>query len=246
MLALAAEFADRAPLVGSIEALADLIGIMSRELGFAHFALVQHASLASPPPGLVVLHNYPRRWARRFAKGALHLCDPVHQAAARSVGSFSWSRLGELVALKPVQEWMLSEAMSEGIGTGFTVPLRAPGERLASCSFVVATGAPLPRASLMAAESIAHMAYVRAIELSRAPFKRGCIALSPRQAQCVGLAAQGKTDWEIGRILGLSEETITKYLGAARARFGVATRTQLAFAALGAGLLGLDEILPRQ
>jgi len=58
--------------------------------------------------------------------------------------------------------------------------------------------------------------------------------------------AQGKTDWEIGTILGLSEETVTKYLNAARSRYGVVRRTQLAIAALCDGTLGIEEVDPRQ
>ena len=60
------------------------------------------------------------------------------------------------------------------------------------------------------------------------------------------LMAQGKTDWEIGTILGLSEETVTKYLKSARVRFGVARRTQLAIAAVCHGYIGLDEIVSWQ
>lgn len=244
--AVAAQFDDYARASRSLAALGKLIGSMVRSIGFSHFALVQHASLANPPPGLIAVHNYPRRWARRFADQALHLQDPVHQAAAKSFGSFAWARLPDLIDLRPAQQRMLVDAMTAGLGTGFTVPLRAPAERIASCSFIVPPGAALPKNSLMAAECIAHSAYLRAMAIVRAPERRAGIALSPRQTECLGLAAQGKSDWEIGTILGLSEETVTKYLGAARARFGVSTRTQLALAAIGEGLLGLDELLPRQ
>lgn len=58
--------------------------------------------------------------------------------------------------------------------------------------------------------------------------------------------AQGKFDWEIGATPDLSEETVTKYLNAARARFGVARRAQLALAALSAGEIAYDEIITWQ
>ena len=66
--------------------------------------------------------------------------------------------------------------------------------------------------------------------------------LTPREAECVALLAQGKTDWEISVILGLHEDTVTKYLKAARNRFGVTRRTQLAIAAVTHGQLSLDEL----
>lgn len=245
-LALAAEFVDRAPFATSLGALADLIGVTVRELGFAYFALVQHASLASPPPGLVALHDYPRAWTQRFIATDLYRRDPVHQAAARSVTGFAWSRLDEFGPIAPQQRQMLDDARLEGLGEGFTVPLRAPAARLASFSVAMAGSDPLPTGSLMAAEYLAHMAYGQALRLVRTLDPARRVALSRRQTECVALVAQGKTDWEIGRILGLSEETITKYLAAARQRFGVATRTQLAIAALDQGLLGIGEVRYRQ
>lgn len=54
------------------------------------------------------------------------------------------------------------------------------------------------------------------------------------------------TDWEIGAILRLSEETVTAYLKAARRRLGVARRTQLAIAAVSYGLIAFDEIVTWQ
>lgn len=55
--------------------------------------------------------------------------------------------------------------------------------------------------------------------------------------------AQGKTDWEIARILNLSEETVTRYLKTARQRFGVTRRTQLALAAMNAGLIEMRDCI---
>ena len=41
-------------------------------------------------------------------------------------------------------------------------------------------------------------------------------------AMCLLLAMQGKSDWDIGQILGLSPETVNQHFDMARSRFGVA------------------------
>ena len=51
--------------------------------------------------------------------------------------------------------------------------------------------------------------------------------LTPRQRDCVVLVAQGKSDWEIGQLLGISESTVHKHIEDAKRRFGVSTRIQL-------------------
>jgi LuxR family quorum-sensing system transcriptional regulator CciR len=133
---------------------------------------------------------------------------------------------------------MLAEARAMGLGDGFTVPLHGPGPRAASCSFVYASGQRPSLESLTAAECLAHVAFA-AVHRIRGPAWRRP-RLTARQRQCVALVAQGKTDWEIGCILGLSEETIGKYLDAARLRFDVARRTQLVAAALRSGEIDIE------
>jgi DNA-binding CsgD family transcriptional regulator len=46
-------------------------------------------------------------------------------------------------------------------------------------------------------------------------------SLCPRQVECIALVAQGKSDWEIGQILGLSRDTVHEYVESARRRYGV-------------------------
>src|SRR3546814_18497918 len=59
---------------------------------------------------------------------------------------------------------------------------------------------------------------------------------------CVILVAQGKTDWEIGKIFGLKKDSVTKVIDAARMRYDVANRTELVVAALFDGQVSFNEV----
>ena len=50
--------------------------------------------------------------------------------------------------------------------------------------------------------------------------------LTVRERECLKWAAIGKTDWEIGEILGISQSTAHFHIEKAKKKFGVATRTQ--------------------
>ena len=52
--------------------------------------------------------------------------------------------------------------------------------------------------------------------------------LSPRELECLEWAAQGKSAWEIGRILGISRHTVASYLDNAKEKLGVRTIVQAA------------------
>jgi DNA-binding CsgD family transcriptional regulator len=52
------------------------------------------------------------------------------------------------------------------------------------------------------------------------------LRLTPREIDCLRWCGQGKTNWEIGQILGLSERTVEHYLSRANRKLGTANRTQ--------------------
>ena len=66
--------------------------------------------------------------------------------------------------------------------------------------------------------------------------------LSRRQIECLRLIAAGKTEWEMGKILGLSPSTIHEYVESARRRYGVRSRTQLVLAAARDGYVSLNYL----
>ena len=63
------------------------------------------------------------------------------------------------------------------------------------------------------------------------------LRLSPRQTECLRLAAAGKTSLEIAATLGLSSRTVDQYVGEACERLKVRNRVQAVAKAFALGLL---------
>ena len=59
--------------------------------------------------------------------------------------------------------------------------------------------------------------------------------LSKRERECLLLAAQGKSDWAIAELLGLSERTAHHAIERAKHKYGVSTRVQAIVHAIAAG-----------
>jgi DNA-binding CsgD family transcriptional regulator len=78
----------------------------------------------------------------------------------------------------------------------------------------------------------AHAGYARFKELIDP--KKGDGPLTVREAECLQLVAQGKTDAEIGGILKISPRTVRFHVGNAKAKLGVTTRIQAIAKQLGA------------
>lgn len=128
---------------------------------------------------------------------------------------------------------------------GFTVPVNVPGEPSGSCSFALRAGRDLSPIRLSCAEIIGAQAFKAARRLGASQITRLRPHLSKRERECVQLVALGKSDWEIGVILGISAETARQYVKRARLAYGVASRTQLAVCALYDGWIDFNDVGPK-
>jgi DNA-binding CsgD family transcriptional regulator len=68
------------------------------------------------------------------------------------------------------------------------------------------------------------------------PENRTQLSLSPRQVECLRLAAEGKSSTEIARTLGISSRTVDQHVAEACERLKVRNRTQAVARAIQLGL----------
>lgn len=69
-----------------------------------------------------------------------------------------------------------------------------------------------------------HASYLRFRELLDSATPNS--PLSPRESECLRWVADGKTDFEVGKILSISPRTVRFHISNAKAKLGVATRIQ--------------------
>jgi LuxR family quorum-sensing system transcriptional regulator CciR len=241
MRRLTERFAEAAGRCTRLPELHALISDVSAELGFHHYALLDHASLGEAPASMVRIDNYPQSWVQELVDRRYGLVDPVHLASRRSNMGFAWSDLHALIKIDHHHKRILEQSRRHGLGMGFTIPSNVPGEPSASCSFVMRVGHELPLKRLECAELVGAHA-LRAARRLRGPRPRP--VLSKREIECLRLIAVGKTDWEIARILDLSIDTVHQYVKRARAAYDTVSRTQLVVYALRDGWIGFEDAIP--
>jgi LuxR family transcriptional regulator, quorum-sensing system regulator CciR len=228
----------------TIHCLSDILASATRELGYDHFALIHHADLRVRSPGIIHLDTYPSDWVRQFIDDGYYIDDPILHAASRSAVGFEWADVPRIVKVSPSGRRRLEGARRAGLGCGFTVPSNIPGERRGSCSFALRLGRELPHRTLLATQLTGLFAFEAARRIIGAGAVHSTLPrLSPRQRDCIVLAGQGKADNVIAQLLGLSLNTVTNYLAAARERYGVASRVQLVTCALYDGEIGFSEVI---
>ena len=218
------------------QSIADVRAVLVRRaerLGFRFVALVS-------PSASLEIHNYPDAWAeRRSADG--ETVDPLFDVAARRTLPFFWRDADVVETLDEHGRALLRDAAGFGVADGFTVPITPPGAPPASGSVVPGPRRP-ERVSYRIAHSEIMLAHERARDLLGAePAPR--IGLTASERDCLVLAARGKTDWEIGRILGMSQRQVHYMIERAKTRAGVATRVQAIVHAFASGELAIAEAM---
>lgn len=244
-IAVVSQFIQHTRAVQTEAELFRLMEEITHEIGFRHFALINHVDFRHPPEKIIRLDNYPSEWTETFITNGLYKNDPVLLASLRSAVGFVWAEVPTMINMTDGQRVILERAAKYGLGEGFTVPAHIPGEISGSCSFATKSGVLVPSKNLLLAQVIGSFAFQAARRLNgKDTFRQQQpLRLTPRQRDCLLWAIRGKTDWEIGHILGLKEETVSEYLDTARERYGVTKRLPLAIHAIFDGQISFIEAL---
>lgn len=241
---LAHAFMKQLKAVKSGAALRRLMEGVTSELGYRHFAIIEHSDLRAERSDLVALHSYPPVWADYFIQRQLYVSDPVVHACFRTSHAFAWSELADLIRLNKLHHAILEGAAREGLIEGVTTPWFRPGLRCGSCSFGgVRRGCSQVECPLII-QAIGSFAYSKAATLVGAdmPIVSGKPRLTPRERECVILTSHGKSNLEIAMILGIAHRTARQHIDNAMRAYDVVNRAQLVVAALLDGEIHLTEI----
>lgn len=229
------------------ETVAAVLRTALARMGFNYFACCSHCDPLAPPRGAILLHNYPSAWAEEFSAAGLYRLDPVLRLAECMRRPFFWDTAFRTRPVTQRQRAVLSAAADYGIAHGYTVPLNAlwiPGTLHASCSVVPAERDIDPR-NYLCVQLLALCAYVAVDRASNRRSGAPEDQLTVRERECLTLAARGKTDWEIGRVLGLAQTTVHYHIERAKQRYNVVTRIQAVAQALRTGEIRDKDVMMR-
>jgi LuxR family quorum-sensing system transcriptional regulator CciR len=233
-----AEFCDKAR---SVDEVSTAFMREVRTLGFTHAALASHVDPLKPPQGAVMIVDYPKPWLEYYSANNFASRDPVFRAACKQALPFWWGDERFRAQLTDVEITMLAEAADAGLKDGLTIPIHVPGALAASCSMSMGPEGVDPLSTLKAHwyAVYAHEAVRRLLGVDS---PRRHPLLSQRERQCIALIAQGKDDYAVSVILGISEHTAHNTIRRAMRKYGVATRVQAFVRALRDGEILLEDV----
>ena len=166
--------------------------------------------------------TWPVFWYRRYIEQNHLANDPVAVRLNNSPVPFRWSQT--FAAAGREGRRVLGEGREFGLHDGLALAVHGEGGMAA-----VSIGARHYELSPRQQTGLQFAAYYLYGRLSNLRTRQAPPArrpLTPRERECLQWVAAGKTDWEIGQILTISEQTAHGYVQNALAKLGARTRAQ--------------------
>lgn len=195
---------------------------------------------APVPEHRILASNYPGHWVEHYLHRDYFRKDPVIRHARATVGPYQWRDL-------PVQcereQLVLKEARDAGLREGLAIPIHEPWGKI----FLTTLASQRPELPQSAANPevrtqahiLAVIFHARFAALSGAQTQDSTVGLTPRESECLSWVARGKSSWDIGQLMAVSEHTVNFHLKNAMRKFDTASRVTAAVRAASLGLIHL-------
>lgn len=167
--------------------------------------------------------SYPREWQLRYAEEAYHLIDPIFRVLNTQSTPFFWSA-SRTPDMPPKCRKFFEESRAFGLGEGISVAMPVKNDELSCVTFAGVNTA--------ASDGIKHMIHLmatyyhqrlRIIQNRRENKDQSSVLLTRRETEVLRWFAQGKSAWDIGVILGVTEATVRFHLTGVRRKYGVSS-----------------------
>ena len=182
--------------------------------------------LASPSGNQVheFLATLPDAWVDHYLARDYGDLDPTFQGAMTRLLPFRWRDVSGRNDLTSGQRRVLDEAQDFGIVHGATIPIHGPDSGLSALNVECGSERQFDDAfqhgyrDLIWVAVNTHEAF---LSLTDDVPEEGRVRLTDRERDCMLWTARGKTAWEVGQILAISEETALFHLKNTTRKLGV-------------------------
>jgi LuxR family quorum-sensing transcriptional regulator LasR len=215
---------------------------IAREHGFEQTLYGVVPNRQTPLEQAFLRSNYSANWRSKYDSEKLHYVDPTVGHCLHSTLPLVWE---PTTFSAPRQRELYEEASGYGIRSGITYPVHGANGEFGVISFVSDTladkkfrrelGRFMPELAL-----IRDYVFESSLKFANAAHVDQAVRLTLRELESLQWAMQGKSSWEISRIMNCAEATVNFHFANARRKFKVSTRQQAIVKAIRLGLINPD------
>jgi len=184
-----------------------------------------------------IANGWPPEWFDLYSRENLCAADPIPRHCLNTLNPFEWRDATYDREHDPAAHQVMTRARDFRFDRGFCIPIHYDD---ATGAVSIAGERPyLDAETKSALHLMGVFAHGRLRALSRATSPASGRKLSPIEAEVLRWAARGKTAWETGQILGLSERNVRWHLEEAQRKLMTKNKTATVAVALVKGEISL-------
>jgi len=228
--ALMLEFIDELEKLNSLDDMVDAFEKLIGGFGYDSFRCAEIVRRNEPMDPKKAFGRLDRDWNVHYREQDYVYNDSTVQMALQTRYPFTWSSLKENHRISSLAEKIFKEAQFDfRFNDGLLIPIHLADGSVSVVSIIgeKPDTRPVVNRALGMAAIYLH-AKARPLISDDSEISSACrkALFSRRQLDCIQWVAEGKSDWEISKILGISEATVHNHVERAKRNLGVHTRIQ--------------------
>jgi LuxR family quorum-sensing transcriptional regulator LasR len=212
---------------------------IAADLGFEQVLFAVLKNKTKPLEEAYIRSNYSKAWRTTYDNQKLGYIDPTVRYAMLHSKPLFWT---PNTFIQQREKDLYEEAQSHGLKAGVVFPIHGVNGEFGMITFASARLASkrtqdeilevLPELSLFR-----DYVYETSIPYTKNYRAENEVHLTPREFEVIKWVKEGKSSWEIGKILGCSEATVNFHINNLRLKFNVHNRQQAVIKAIQLGIL---------
>jgi LuxR family quorum sensing-dependent transcriptional regulator len=189
-----------------------------------------------PPPDqslsdLVVANGWHPEWFELYTRERFVEVDPIPLYCKQTTRAFEWREAPYDRDNNPAARAVMDRALDFRMFEGLCIPIHYDDGTSAAVS-IAGEHVDVGGGAKPALHLVGLYAHNRLRSMLRGPQKSRKPLLSPREREVLRWTALGKTSWEIGEILNISERTVNAHIQSAACKMNAVNRVALVVSAL--------------
>lgn len=203
------------------------------------FIICKPTSLAVPT--ITSISNYPSEWCNSYWALEHQKHDPVVKYSFEHTAPIRWDKLKKMKEYtSPEGLTIMQDLEAKGLVNGLSIPYRAHTGEINIFSLSTNNNKDLDERMLSVisfAQVFGFHLFNNITHIKNKLLKTQVRSLTPREEECIFWACEGKTAWEISKIINISERTTVFHLTGATQKLGAVNRQHAVAKAILGGLI---------